>query len=109
MAYLVLSERWTLKKAYQHIVKMRPNISPNIGFVVELMKLEEGVHGETSNFAGTDWRLIDLTNPPSPDTQREMTRLERAWKRGRSASNASRHLSSSQLSLLSNEGSDEKS
>ncbi|KAI8389309.1 hypothetical protein BD560DRAFT_381252 [Blakeslea trispora] len=112
LAYLVLSERWTLKKAYQHIVKMRPNISPNIGFVVELMKLEESVHGETSNFAGTDWRLIDLTNPPSPDTQREMKRLEKAWKRGRSTSNASRHLSNSQLSLLSNgssyEGSDEK-
>lgn len=90
LAYLVLSERWTLKKAYRHIVKARPNISPNIGFVAELMKLEEGVHGEVSNFAGLDWHLIDLTNPPSPETQREMGRLEKAWKRGRSQS-GSRH------------------
>lgn len=92
LAYLVLSEHWTLKKAYRHIVKARPNISPNIGFVAELMKLEEGVHGEVSNFAGLDWHLIDLTNPPSPETQREMGRLEKAWKRGRSQS-GSRHNS----------------
>ncbi|KAI8085843.1 uncharacterized protein B0P05DRAFT_635802 [Gilbertella persicaria] len=108
LAYLVLIEHWTLKKAYRHIVKMRPNISPNIGFVVELMKLEEGVHGGMSNFAGTDWRLIDLTNPPSPDTQREMGRLERAWKRGRSTSNASRHLSNSLLSHEEQSGTNSK-
>jgi hypothetical protein len=51
------------------------------------MKMEEGVHGKVSNFAGTDWHLADLTNPPSPDTQKEMGRLEKAWKRGRSSSN----------------------
>ncbi|KAI8082150.1 hypothetical protein BDF21DRAFT_451564 [Thamnidium elegans] len=92
LAYLVLSEHWTLKRAYRHIVKARPNISPNIGFVAELMKLEEGVHGQVSNFAGTDWHLIDSNNPPSPDTLLEMGRLEKAWKRGRSQS-GSRHNS----------------
>ncbi|KAI8991295.1 protein-tyrosine phosphatase-like protein [Mycotypha africana] len=92
LAYLVLSEHWTLKKAYQHIVKARPNISPNIGFVAELMKMEEGVHGQVSNFASTDWQLM-LTNPPSPDTQKEMGRLERVWKRGRSSSNVTRNTS----------------
>jgi hypothetical protein len=97
LAYLVLSEHWTLKKAYRHIVKARPNISPNIGFVAELMKLEEGVHGEVSNFAGIDWHLIDVSNPPSPDTQKEMGRLEKAWKRGRSQS-TSRHRSTSSAS-----------
>ncbi|KAI9481201.1 MAG: protein-tyrosine phosphatase-like protein [Benjaminiella poitrasii] len=86
LAYLVLSEHWTLKRAYRHIVKARPNISPNIGFVAELMKLEEGVHGEVSDFAGIDWRLIDLANPPSPETQKEMGRIEKAWKRGKSMS-----------------------
>ncbi|CEP14805.1 hypothetical protein [Parasitella parasitica] len=86
LAYLVLSENWTLKKAYRHIAKARPNISPNIGFVAELMKMEESVHGKVSNFAGTDWHLADLANPPSPDTQKEMGRLEKAWKRGRSSS-----------------------
>ncbi|GAA5797772.1 hypothetical protein HPULCUR_003167 [Helicostylum pulchrum] len=92
LAYLVLSEHWTLKRAYRHIVKARPNISPNIGFVAELMKLEEGVHGQVSNFAGTDWHLIDCNNPPSPDTLLEMGRLEKAWKRDRSQS-GSRHNS----------------
>jgi hypothetical protein len=102
LAYLVLSEHWTLKKAYRHIVKMRPNISPNIGFVAELMKLEEDVHGQVSNFAGTDWHRIDSTHPPSPDTQKEMGRLEKAWKRGSSMS-SSRHQS------LSNSGSSSSS
>ncbi|GAN01596.1 hypothetical protein MAM1_0009d01030 [Mucor ambiguus] len=95
LAYLVISENWTLKKAYRHIAKARPNISPNIGFVAELMKMEEGVHGQVSNFAGTDWHLADLTNPPSPDTQKEMGRLEKAWKRGRSSSNVRSRSTSS--------------
>lgn len=56
------------------------------------MKLEEGVHGQVSNFAGTDWHLIDCNNPPSPDTLLEMGRLEKAWKRDRSQS-GSRHNS----------------
>ncbi|CEI95610.1 hypothetical protein RMCBS344292_09792 [Rhizopus microsporus] len=51
LAYLVLSEKWTLKRAYQLIVKERPGVSPNIGFVAELLKLEHSVHGKTSNFA----------------------------------------------------------
>lgn len=89
LAYLVVSEHWTLKRAYRHVVKVRPNISPNIGFVAELMKMEEAVHGQVSNFAAVDWHLIDFTNPPSPDTQREMGRLERAWKRDRSNSRSS--------------------
>lgn len=74
---------------------MRPNISPNIGFVAELMKLEQGVHGEVSNFAGTDWQRIDSNHPPSPDTQKEMGRLEKAWKRGSSMSQISNSNSSS--------------
>lgn len=78
LAYLVISEHWTLKKAYQHIVKARPNISPNIGFVAELMKMEQVVHGTVSNFVGHDWSQ----HPSSPDTQKEMNRLVRAWKRG---------------------------
>ncbi|KAI7870175.1 hypothetical protein BDF14DRAFT_1775315 [Spinellus fusiger] len=80
LAYLVLSEHWTLKRAYRHLIKSRPSVSPNIGFVAELMKLEESVHGQTSNFAGTDWHLIDVGHPPSPDTQREMKQLQKAWR-----------------------------
>ncbi|KAL0091394.1 protein-tyrosine phosphatase-like protein [Phycomyces blakesleeanus] len=80
LAYLVLSEQWTLKRAYRHLIKSRPTVSPNIGFVAELMKLEESVHGQVSNFAGTDWHLIDTTHPPSPDSQREIGKLQKAWR-----------------------------
>ncbi|KAI8393572.1 uncharacterized protein BYT42DRAFT_601210 [Radiomyces spectabilis] len=85
LAYLILVEKWTLKRAYRHIIKSRPNASPNIGFVVELMKLEESVHGQVSNFAGSDWHIIDLSNPPSPDSQREIRKLQTAWKKGSSS------------------------
>jgi rhodanese-related sulfurtransferase len=108
LAYLVLSEHWTLKKAYRHIVKMRPNISPNIGFVAELMKLEEGVHGQVSNFAGTDWHRIDSTHPPSPDTQKEMGRLEKAWKRGSSMSQINSSSSSLHQSFSNSSSSNEQ-
>lgn len=67
------------------------------------MKLEQGVHGEVSNFAGTDWHLIDLTNPPSPDTQKEMGRLEKAWKKGSSRpSSVASDSRSTSLSRASN-------
>ncbi|KAG0166315.1 hypothetical protein DFQ28_007429 [Apophysomyces sp. BC1034] len=82
LAYLVLSEHWTLKRAYRHVIKARPNASPNIGFVAELMKLEESIHGRVSNFAGTEWHLIDSTNPPSPDSQQEIGKLQKAWRKG---------------------------
>lgn len=51
LAYLVQSERWTLKDAYKHVIKARPGVSPNIGFIAELMKLEKKTLGTVSNFA----------------------------------------------------------
>ncbi|KAG1521149.1 hypothetical protein G6F45_009893 [Rhizopus arrhizus] len=51
LAYLILSEHRTLKQAYRLLVKARPSISPNIGFIAELLKLESSVHGKTSNVA----------------------------------------------------------
>lgn len=56
LAYLIHANAWTLKTAYAYVAERRKGISPNIGFVAELMQFEEaelgvkqsgGVHGET--------------------------------------------------------------
>ena len=55
LAYLIYANAWTLKTAYAYVSERRKGISPNIGFVAELMAFEEnelglkqsgGVHGE---------------------------------------------------------------
>lgn len=55
LAYLIHANAWTLKTAYAHVAEHRKGISPNIGFVAELMQFEEtelglkqsaGVHGD---------------------------------------------------------------
>ncbi|KAI7849334.1 hypothetical protein BDC45DRAFT_574047 [Circinella umbellata] len=78
LAYFVLSEKWTLKRAYQHVIKTRPSMSPNIGFVAELLKLEKGVHGQVSNF-GYNWQSVDPSIPPSPESQKAIGKVESAW------------------------------
>jgi predicted protein tyrosine phosphatase len=77
LAYLVTSELWTLKRAYRHVIKARPNMSPNIGFISELMKIEGRVHGRISSFMETDWQSTSL---PSPEYANELLVLENAWK-----------------------------
>lgn len=77
LAYLVTSERWTLKRAYRHVIKARPNMSPNIGFISELMKMEGRVHGRVSSFMETDWQSTSL---PSPEYANELHQLEKAWQ-----------------------------
>ena len=42
------------------------------------MKIEGGVHGQVSNFAGSDWHANSM---PSPELTRELRRLEREWER----------------------------
>lgn len=41
MAYLIHANHWTLSKAYEFVLDRRKGISPNIGFVSELMTFEE--------------------------------------------------------------------
>ncbi|KAI0087596.1 hypothetical protein BDY19DRAFT_238167 [Irpex rosettiformis] len=41
MAYLIHANHWTLSKAYEFVLDRRRGISPNIGFVSELMTFEE--------------------------------------------------------------------
>ncbi|KAI8638803.1 hypothetical protein BD408DRAFT_422450 [Parasitella parasitica] len=77
LAYLVTSERWTLKKAYRHVIRARPNMSPNIGFISELVKMESQVHGRASSFLESDWQSTSL---PSPEYANELFQLEKAWR-----------------------------
>lgn len=41
MAYLIHANHWTLSRAYAFVLDRRKGISPNIGFVSELMNFEE--------------------------------------------------------------------
>ncbi|KAI9311495.1 protein-tyrosine phosphatase-like protein [Dichotomocladium elegans] len=79
LAYLVVTEGWSLKRAYQHVIKARPSMSPNIGFVAELLKLEESIHGHASNFATADWQSVDPAMPSSPDSQQAIRKVRMAW------------------------------
>ncbi|XP_006455754.1 hypothetical protein AGABI2DRAFT_187932 [Agaricus bisporus var. bisporus H97] len=70
MAYLIHANHWTLSRAYAFVLERRKGISPNIGFVSELMSFEEqelggksigvqsnsmgGENGEGSNGTGED-------------------------------------------------------
>ncbi|KAF9171880.1 hypothetical protein BGX20_006769 [Mortierella sp. AD010] len=45
IAYLISQLRWPLNKAYQHVLQQRPCMCPNIGFVSELMRVEERILG----------------------------------------------------------------
>lgn len=48
MAYLIHANHWTLSKAYAFVLDRRKGISPNIGFVSELMNFEEDELGGKS-------------------------------------------------------------
>ncbi|KAG0223292.1 hypothetical protein BGX31_008579 [Mortierella sp. GBA43] len=45
IAYLITQLHWPLNKAYQHVLTQRPCMCPNIGFVTELMRMEERTLG----------------------------------------------------------------
>ncbi|ORX62590.1 hypothetical protein DM01DRAFT_1314079 [Hesseltinella vesiculosa] len=81
LAYFVLSEKWSLRRAYRHVIKARPWVSPNIGFVAELMKLEASVIGRASNFVDTDWHKVDVRSPPSPASLRDIGIVRHAWQK----------------------------
>jgi hypothetical protein len=49
MAYLIHANHWTLSQAYTFVLERRKGISPNIGFVSELMTFEEEELGGKSN------------------------------------------------------------
>ncbi|KAG0377629.1 hypothetical protein BGX24_005732 [Mortierella sp. AD032] len=45
IGYLIQEHRWPLKRAYDHVVERRRCMSPNIGFVSQLILLEKRVLG----------------------------------------------------------------
>ncbi|KAF9346680.1 hypothetical protein BGX26_001801 [Mortierella sp. AD094] len=45
IGYLIQEHKWPLKKAYDHVVERRRIMSPNIGFVSQLIMLEERILG----------------------------------------------------------------
>lgn len=44
MAYLMHQRRWRLQQAYAYVTTCRPDASPNIGFIAELMHFERTQH-----------------------------------------------------------------
>jgi len=48
VGYLVSREQWSLKEAYQHIIKVRPCVAPRESYIEQLRNLEYATHGEDS-------------------------------------------------------------
>ena len=46
LAYLMQTKDWTLKQALEFVTEHRPCASPNAGFMNQLLKLEEKLHGK---------------------------------------------------------------
>ncbi|CAG8694562.1 29870_t:CDS:2, partial [Racocetra persica] len=67
LAFLIESRHWTLNRAYDYVMDRRSGICPNIGFVAELMKVEEGVLGIKRN---------NCSNPEFDIRKREMIDME---------------------------------
>jgi hypothetical protein len=107
LAYLIHANAWTLKTAYAYVAERRKGISPNIGFVAELMSFEEtelgikhsgGVNGESSgrvtkakpissNAAGTDHgrivaRHIRESLPPTWAAKPELHQMSKSAMEG---------------------------
>lgn len=75
LAYLIHANAWTLQTSYQYVSQRRRGISPNIGFVAELMEFESaelghkqsaGPHGEadTSKSNNSAGATEDDDEPP---------------------------------------------
>ncbi|KAG8933221.1 hypothetical protein FRC01_010372 [Tulasnella sp. 417] len=65
MAYLIHANHWTLGQAYKYVVDRRKGVSPNIGFVSELMNFEEQKLGTKSIGVTPDLASADVVPPPS--------------------------------------------
>ncbi|KAJ3869347.1 protein-tyrosine phosphatase-like protein [Lentinula novae-zelandiae] len=56
IAYLIHANHWPLSKAYSFVLERRKGISPNIGFVSELMGFEEEeLGGKSGGVSGAAW------------------------------------------------------
>ena len=48
LGYLMKEKQWSLKQAYAHLRKHRTSAKPNDGFVVQLLRYEQELHGTMS-------------------------------------------------------------
>ena len=48
LGYLVAKLKWTLKRAYEHLMQVRPMLSPHEKYFEQLQQLEQQVHGSIS-------------------------------------------------------------
>jgi hypothetical protein len=60
LAYLIHANRWSLKQAYAFVLERRRGISPNIGFMAELMSFEAAELGQPPTPSGP----LPPTGPP---------------------------------------------
>ncbi|GAX74335.1 hypothetical protein CEUSTIGMA_g1784.t1 [Chlamydomonas eustigma] len=67
LAYLILTQRWTLKQALNHVRACRPVACPNAGFMSRLVQLDVQVHGKASLNPG-DESLSLKKGKPEPRT-----------------------------------------
>ncbi|GAA97156.1 uncharacterized protein L969DRAFT_42432 [Mixia osmundae IAM 14324] len=74
LAYLIRSQKWTLKQAYKHVADRRPGISPNIGFVSSLMQWESEELGDKANLAAA-------ADPREASSDTEHTRTTKSVRR----------------------------
>lgn len=66
MAYLIHANHWTLSRAYAFVLERRKGISPNIGFVSELMTFEEQeLGGKSVGVAPVNPGQGDSGDPPT--------------------------------------------
>ncbi|KAG5728273.1 Dual specificity protein phosphatase 2 [Termitomyces sp. T112] len=69
IAYLIHANHWTLSKAYSFVLERRKGISPNIGFVSELMSFEEQeLGGKSIGVHPTVPASMSQHDQPPPDT-----------------------------------------
>eukprot|EP01066_Platyproteum_vivax_P008106 Platyproteum_vivax@DN3331_c0_g1_i1.p1 len=67
LAYLVCEQKFSLHNAFFHVRHKRSIISPNIGFMEQLVDFEDKVHEESTMclFKYMDWYTQDLDDRPA--------------------------------------------
>lgn len=48
LGYLMKEKKWTLREAYSHLTQRHSSAKPNDGFVVQLLRFEQDLHGKMS-------------------------------------------------------------
>lgn len=90
LAYLIHANAWTLKTSYAYVAERRHGISPNIGFVAELIQFEEtelgnkgkGGESESQSQLGHGEAPVPEAPPhPKPGLRYTRESLPPAWGR----------------------------